>query len=170
MGIKEIALKICRRMNPYSDLHESEFIYFANKLIESYKAELLKEVGEPIYQVCKSDAISLSSAWIDVTEQTYNDVGLYPEYKRRILYTSDQVAAAVAKATKPLEEEIKRLETNCATQIKQRDELLAMLESIKSNLMHHRRFGTDTLQAWKNATVNAERDAEETIAIVKGEQ
>ena len=72
--------------------------------IESYKAELLKEVGEPIYQVCKSDSISLSSAWIDVTEQTYNDAGLYPEYGRRILYTSDQVAAAILKATKPLEE------------------------------------------------------------------
>ena len=48
MDIKEIALKICRGMNPYSDIHEREFIYFANKLIESYKAELLKEAGERI--------------------------------------------------------------------------------------------------------------------------
>ena len=72
--------------------------------------ELLKEVGEPVYQVCKSDSISLSSAWIDVTEQTYNDAGLYPEYGRRILYTSDQLAAAIAKATKPLEEEVARLQ------------------------------------------------------------
>ena len=69
--------------------------------------ELLKEVtskdvlGEPVYQVCKSDSASLSSAWIDVTEQTYNDAGLYPEYGRRILYTSNQLAAA--------QEEIERL-------------------------------------------------------------
>lgn len=114
MDIKEIALNICRGMNPYSDLHESEFIYFANKLIESYKAELLKEVGEPVYQVCKSDSISLSSAWIDVTEQTYNDAGLYPEYGRRILYTSDQVAAAIIKATKPLEEQLSKAEQRVA--------------------------------------------------------
>ena len=99
------------------DLRESHSVFKeAEAAIESYKAELLKEVGEPIYQVCKSDSISLSSAWIDVTEQTYNDAGLYPEYGRRILYTSDQVAAAILKATKPLEdqlaaaqEEIKRL-------------------------------------------------------------
>lgn len=79
-------------------------------LIESYKAELLKEVGGSIYQVCKSDSVSLSSAWIDVTEQTYNDAGLYPEYGRRILYTSDQLAAAILKATKPLVEEVERLQ------------------------------------------------------------
>ena len=53
---------------------------------------------------------------------------------------------------------------------KQRDELLKVLENIKSNLMHHRRFGTDTLQAWTNAAVNAEHDAEEAIVSVKGEQ
>ena len=87
-----------------SNMTTAFMLDFANAAIESYKAELLNEVGEPVYQVCKSDSISLSSAWIDVTEQTYNDAGLYPEYGRRILYTSDQVAAAILKATKPLEE------------------------------------------------------------------
>lgn len=77
-----------------------------NLTIKTKYADLLKEVGEPVYQVCKSDSISLSAAWIDVTEQTYNDSGLYPEYGRRILYTSDQLATAILKATKPLEDEI----------------------------------------------------------------
>lgn len=77
-----------------------------NLMIKTKYADLLKEVGELVYQVCKSDSISLSAAWIDVTEQTYNDAGLYPEYGRRILYTSDQLATAILKATKPLEDEI----------------------------------------------------------------
>lgn len=50
----------------------------------------------------------------------------------------------------------------------QRDELLSEVVQIKSNLMHHRRFGTDTFQAWKNSAVRAEGDLEATIASVKG--
>lgn len=127
--------------------------------IESYKAELLKEVGGPVYQVCKSDSISLSSAWIDVTEQTYNDAGLYPEYGRRILYTFDQVAAAILKATKPLEEEIERLKVSRAKKQKElvtifdancalRTQLVAAQEEIKGLLeqAHQSQSAFDRLQ------------------------
>ena len=119
MDIKEIALKICRGMNPYSDLHESEFIYFANKLIESYKAELLKDVGEPVaYQVgnsyprldgtlAKIVGIGNQTVVDDEGCHYYNraqDRGRVTgtahdySYPRNLVryYTSDQVAAAIA--------------------------------------------------------------------------
>jgi hypothetical protein len=43
--------------------------------------------GEPVYQICKKDSQSISSAWIDVEKQAYEDAGIYPEYGRRTLYT-----------------------------------------------------------------------------------
>lgn len=43
--------------------------------------------GEPVYQICKKDSQSISSAWIDVEKQVYEDAGIYPEYGRRTLYT-----------------------------------------------------------------------------------
>lgn len=95
MDIKEIAKRIRKTNNSYMlSMSPDIAAEFAEAIIESYKEGLLKEVGEPVYQVCKSDSVSLSAAWIDVTEQTYNDAGLYPEYGRRILYTSDKLAAA----------------------------------------------------------------------------
>ena len=41
---------------------------------------------EPVYQLCKADSVSLSSVWIDVSKEQYDDAGMYPEYGRRILY------------------------------------------------------------------------------------
>lgn len=46
-------------------------------------------------------------------------------------------------------------------------ELLARVKSVKSNLMHQRRFGADTLGAWRNAACRAEGDLEEAIAQTK---
>jgi len=43
--------------------------------------------GEPVYQICKKDSQSISSAWVDVEKQAYEDAGIYPEYGRRTLYT-----------------------------------------------------------------------------------
>jgi len=66
--------------------------------ISSYKAELLNEVGEPVAWrftapgITKLDSCPHGGKWHG-------------------LYTSDQVAAAILKATKPLEEEIDRLES-----------------------------------------------------------
>ena len=107
MDIKEIAQKLAHSYwkRDQWNIEYFDSVGFAEAIISAYKAELLKEVqggqpdlGEPIYQVCKSNSVSLSSAWIDVTEQTYNDAGLYPEYGRRVLYTSDQLAAIKAYA------------------------------------------------------------------------
>ena len=61
--------------------------------------ELLKEVGEPVglFDVYNGDSY----------------IQIKPEYSDETtvkLYTFDQVAAAIAKATKPLEEEIERLQ------------------------------------------------------------
>lgn len=107
--------------------------------------QIIAAVGEPIYQVCKSDSVSLSSAWIDVTKQTYTDAGLYSEYGRRTLYTAD----AILYAAKPLLEHISELEENAATMkgyyeqvfedggkriaelTKQRDELTDELKTLK---------------------------------------
>lgn len=69
------------------------------------REQILALAGEPLYQVCKSDSVSLSAAWIDVDAQTYQDAGLYAEYGRRVLYTADQVLAA----RKDLEQEVERL-------------------------------------------------------------
>lgn len=43
--------------------------------------------GEPVYQICKKDSQSISTAWIDVEKQAYEDASVYPEYGRRTLYT-----------------------------------------------------------------------------------
>ncbi len=43
------------------------------------------------------------------------------------------------------------------------DELLAAVKRVKSNLLHRRRFGVDTLADWRNAAFQAEGDIEEAI-------
>lgn len=48
---------------------------------------------EPVYQLCKADSISLSAAWIDISEEQYEDSAMYPEYARRVLYSRPFVAA-----------------------------------------------------------------------------
>ena len=74
-----------------------QFESFYHAAIESYKAELLKEVGEPVAYY--DPDLDCGSAGISF-DPLSDGIGLY---------TSDQVAAAIAKATKPLEEEIERL-------------------------------------------------------------
>lgn len=105
MDIKEIALKVAdslrNKVDGISHMQSNQgLVRFAEALV----AEIQRR-GEPVYQVCKSDSVSLSSAWIDVDSQTYDDAGLYPEYGRRILYTflpsiealEDKVAEACAR-------------------------------------------------------------------------
>lgn len=129
MDIKEIALKICRRMNPYSDLHESEFIYFANKLIESYKAELLNEVtskdvlGEPVglFDVYNGDSyIQIKPEFSDETTVK--------------LYTFDQVAAVVLKVTGPLEHELRELRMSTRMRGEDIDELRTQLAAAQEEI------------------------------------
>lgn len=98
MNIKEVAQALELKMQDPDD-GRFDIGEFAEALISPYKAELLKEVGEPIAYYdpdldCGSAGISFD-----------------PLSDGICLYTSDQVAAAILKATKPLEEEIDRLES-----------------------------------------------------------
>ena len=83
-----------------SNMTTAFMLDFANAAIESYKAELLNEVGEPVVwasQESESGDIAIDSEDNPATEYWSAS---FP------LYTSDQVAAAIAKATKPLIEEL----------------------------------------------------------------
>ena len=93
LNIKEIAQALKLKMQDPDD-GRFDIGEFAEALISAYKAELLKEVGEPVAQA----------------DGYFNHACELGE----LLYTSDQVAAAIAKATKPLIEErdraVKRME------------------------------------------------------------
>jgi hypothetical protein len=45
------------------------------------------KMDEPVYQICRADSVSISTAWVNVQKQQYDDAVLYPEYVRRVLYT-----------------------------------------------------------------------------------
>lgn len=45
------------------------------------------KTDEPVYQICRADSVSISTAWVNVQKQQYDDAVLYPEYVRRVLYT-----------------------------------------------------------------------------------
>lgn len=73
---------------------------FATKLLESYKAELLKEVGEPVgYHYLPNNEM------FPVEEVSRSNLKNNPQ-DYVFLYTSDQVAAAIIKATKPLKDSL----------------------------------------------------------------
>jgi len=42
--------------------------------------------AKPVYQIAMAEG-STSTAWIDVAKDVFDDAGMYPEYKRRALYT-----------------------------------------------------------------------------------
>ena len=75
-----------------------QFESFYHAAIESYKAELLKEVEKPVGLVTFVDGECYSEL---------SDTAKLVEFDE--LFTSDQVAAAILKATGPLEEEVERL-------------------------------------------------------------
>ena len=118
MGIKEIALRIGEEADEYADAklqskgefhpdwHTVRDEYFAEALIESYKSELLKEVGEPV-----ADVVKLFDHHGYFMHHTVRFADSYKPENGTKLYTSDQVAAAILKATGPLEEEMERLKT-----------------------------------------------------------
>ena len=88
--------------------------------IASYKAELLKEVGEPF-------------AWLYESKQGHR---LVSEQRRTVhaydsetpLFTSDQVATAILKATKPLEDQLAAAQEEIKASSK---DSLRLLESVK---------------------------------------
>ena len=48
------------------------------------------------------------------------------------------------------------------------DVALKALLDVKRSLMHQRRFGADTMGAWRNAACDAEGSAEEALATIRG--
>lgn len=100
MDIKEIALKVAdslrNRVDGISRVQSNQGLArFAEALISAYKAELLKEVGEPVLYA----EFAEDGGWL-------GDASEYADHleEPHALFTSDQVAAAIIKATKPLEE------------------------------------------------------------------
>ena len=99
MDIKEIAEQVSKRIYVEDGLLLSKFISekFAEVLIESYKAELLKEVGEPVLYA----EFAEDGGWL-------GDASEYAAHleEPRALFTSDQVASAILKATKLVEDQL----------------------------------------------------------------
>ena len=78
------------------DLRESHSVFKeAEAAIESYKAELLKEVGEPVLYA----EFAEDGGWLGDASESADHLE-----EPHALFTSDQVAAAIINATKQLEE------------------------------------------------------------------
>lgn len=73
------------------------------RFLEAYKAELLNEACEPVAKVEQHARMTSQSTTLDRALRAGTT-----------LYTSDQVAAAILKATEPLEEEVERLKAELA--------------------------------------------------------
>lgn len=126
MDIKEVALRVGAQGLPIEgtahkfrvlDFCSKEvLIDFAEALLESYKAELLKEAGEPVAYFTDFGGERRYSE----KPHEIHEIGLTLKFDGVVykaddywekLYTSDQAAAAVVKATKPLEDAVERLKT-----------------------------------------------------------
>ena len=143
LNIKEIAELVSKKIYVEDGLLLSKFISekFAEALIESYKAELLKEVGEPVsvncwwedseYQIddpethayeCGMEvgaefelvaAYYITQEFMVIAIDDDGDAEL--EYKNPVrLFTSDQAAVAILKATKPLDDQLAKAEQRVA--------------------------------------------------------
>jgi hypothetical protein len=71
------------------DLMELErLLVSAENALKQKKPMTEEEIpeAEPVYQIAMAEG-STSTAWIDVAKDVFDDAGMYPEYKRRALYT-----------------------------------------------------------------------------------
>ena len=82
--------------------HDVRDEHFYHSAIESYEAELLADFGEPVAEFKRHP-------FGDYTELSFS--AGYSARRGDKLYTSDQVAAAILKATGPLEDEVERLKS-----------------------------------------------------------
>lgn len=90
MNIEQIAKEALLEISPATECIADAVE--ATEFLRRCLAKLAVQNMEPIYQLSKANS-SVSSAWIDVDEQTYSDAGLYPEYGRRRLYPEAQLLA-----------------------------------------------------------------------------
>ena len=158
MDIKEIAQKLAPGYwnRDQWNIEYFDSVGFAEALIESYKAGLLKEAGEPVAYsifICGEPCdvyLNKDDAESEYTRRNER----YPDKTRSLqyLFTSDQLAAAILKATKPLE-----------------DQLVAAQEEIlieRSNGDHWR----DAYSKWVNTDESARRLIELQEQLAKAEQ
>jgi hypothetical protein len=94
---------------------------FHNAAIAAYKAELLKGAGEPVGEVTH-DA---GGRWGNLSKHA--PIGTK-------LYTSDQMIAAILKATKPLEEELTQAKDELAMTLRVSAELRAQLATAQEEI------------------------------------
>ena len=76
------------------DLMELErLLVSAENALKQKKPMTEEEIpeAEPVYQIAMAEG-STSTAWIDVAKDVFDDAGMYPEYKRRALYTRPEPA------------------------------------------------------------------------------
>ena len=57
----------------------------------AHATQLAEVTDEPVYQICRADSVSISTAWVNVQKQQYEDAALYPEYVRRVLYAHPEL-------------------------------------------------------------------------------
>lgn len=82
------ATELLRRVLENLDTHGDIFC----GTLEEIRAFLAAEPeAEPVYQIAMAEG-STSTAWIDVAKDVFDDAGMYPEYKRRALYTRPEPA------------------------------------------------------------------------------
>lgn len=175
MDIKEIAMKVGLQVfeeHPYDKGHvvspsdytwiDDKLIEFAEALIESYKAELLKEVGEPVAELvlCIS-ANGFGTEWR--TDESAWWSAVEPERRAKV-FTSDQLAAAILKATKPLEEKIERLKRQSANRLiglckggEDNDELRTQLAAAQEEIRSREDFIAMLQETQKDQLAKAEQ-------------
>lgn len=99
------------------------------RFLEAYKAELLNEACEPVAKVEQHARMTSQSTTLDRALRAGTT-----------LYTSDQVAAAIIKATGPLEEEVERLKKHQCAPVcifhegDEREELKAQLAAAQEEI------------------------------------
>ena len=137
---------------------------FFNAAIESYKAELLKEVGVPVnfcsqYSLDRVAEYNNALVRIDSTFHEQSPVAIY---------TSDQVAAAIINATKQLEGEIERLKS-------EQTELIDRFQNENCGRVHMgepviSQSIKETVRQWLDirANENVAIDIDELVKIAQG--
>lgn len=102
--------------------------------IASYKAELLKEVGEPV-------------AWVGRIEDGAMLLMSMPDdWVATPLFDSDQVAAAILKAIKPLEEEVARWKNHHETEVRRARILKERTDMPIERVQAYEKWGEDQAQ------------------------
>ena len=130
MNVKEIALKVAdslrNKVDGVSHMQSNQgLVRFAEALIESYKAELLKEVVEPVAEFKRHP-------FGDYTELSFS--AGYSARRGDKLYTSDQVAAAIIKATKPLEDQLAAAQEEIKTVTEQKNRMWFEMQTAQDQL------------------------------------